>query len=551
VGLGTGWVESLASYLGRTAEAHAVRVSDLMAYLVAKPTTDRLRWDHQVLNLLGRRSHELNGAEQVAQRWSTLLAEQTLRRRLEQLTLLPWRQVLTSRGLAHESQWWCPQCLDDWFAADRPIYWPLLWSLHVVTLCPVHRFPLAHRCPHCQAPVLVLMARGRLGFCPKCHGWLGWGDQREGTRAPVPNSIPVTDIAVQIAQGVLELLAASARIPDELPGDKLGTLLGYCLRTAQCPQEHLAKRLSLPRDALHKIIAGRRRVSVLTLLRVLGSLDLAITDFVQQPVTTLVATRDLEHWISQLRRPTLQLPPPKLRQGQHPTAALLADAQALLETALTQADPPALPILARRLGLTTIKVLTAHFPQLCQAIMAKRKGRLNRAAMQQALNKGLNSERPRPSLETIAARLKVSPITLRKYCPDEVAAFSARRRIIRDPAALRRRVEAFLTADPPLSLSEISRRLDVKVHHIAQHCPELRRALVARFKVYQHGRAVEHERQAIAAVRAAVNQVHARGELPTKSKVAAIVCQNRRAILTKSESEAFHARMSELGLWQL
>ena len=127
----------------------------------------------------------------------------------------------------------------------------------------------------------------------------------------------------------------------------------------------------------------------------------------------------------------------------------------------------------------------------------------------------------------------------------------ARRRVIRDPAALRRRVEAFLTAVSLRSLSEISLRVNVKLHHIEQHCPELRRALVTHFKAYQHARAVEHERQAIAVVRAVVSQVHARGELPTKTKVSAIQYKNRCAILTKSASGVFHAMMSELGLRQL
>ena len=61
VGLGTGMVESLASYLARIAEAHWVRASDLMGCMIAKTNDDRLTWDHQVLNLMGWRSHELNG----------------------------------------------------------------------------------------------------------------------------------------------------------------------------------------------------------------------------------------------------------------------------------------------------------------------------------------------------------------------------------------------------------------------------------------------------------------------------------------------------------
>jgi transcriptional regulator with XRE-family HTH domain len=551
VGFGTGMVESLASYLARIAEAHWVRVSDLMGCMIAKTTDDRLTWDHQVLNLMGWRSHELNGTEQTAQRWSTLVADQTRRHGMDQLTLLPWRQVLTPRALTHTSQRWCPQCLEEWRTTGRPVYWPLLWSLRIVTVCPMHRIPLERRCPHCQVTVPTLTACGRIGFCPKCDVWLGRSSQPSTDPSSPEDTLPVTDSALPSAQGALNLLAASALIQEEIPRDKLGALFDYCLQSAHCPQVTLAKRLNLAREMIPQLIRGERRVTIPTLLNVLARLGLRIDEFVAKPVATLVTADSLVHLIAGLSPPPEATPPTVLRPGQHPTTAFLAEIQALLETALAQNDPPGLPTLARRAGLTTRKVLWSHFPHLCQAIQAKRKRRLNREKIRRVLKKVLSSAAAPPSQETIAARLKISPITLRKYFPDEVAALRAQRRTIQDVAVLRHRVEAFLQADPPLPLSETSRRLDVKMHHIVQHCPELRHALVARFKAYQHARAVERERQAIAAVRAAVSQVHARGELPTKTKVATILYKNRRAILTKTESEAFHAMMSELGLWQL
>ena len=361
----------------------------------------------------------------------------------------------------------------------------------------------------------------------------------------------MTDSAIQMAEGALNLLAASALIQDKIAHDKLGAIIDYCLQSAHCPQVALAKQLTLWREMIPQLIRGQRRVTIPTLLNVLARLGVQIDEFVEKPVATLVMADSLVHLIAGLSPPQEATPPTVLKPGQHPTAAFLSEIQAVLETALAQDDPPGLPTLARRAGLTTRKVLWSHFPHLCQAIQAKRKRRLNREKIRRVLKKVLSSAAAPPSQETIAARLKISPITLRKYFPEEVAAIRARRRTIQDVAVLRHRVEAFLQANPPLSLSEILRRLDVKTHHLAQHCPDLRQALVQRFATYQHARAVERERQSIAAVREAVMQLHASGQLPTKTKVAVILGKTRRMILTKGESEAFRAMMSELGLWQL
>ena len=35
---------------------------------------------------------------------------------------------------------WCPACLEQWRAEGVPIYSPLLWSVRVVVVCPVHAF---------------------------------------------------------------------------------------------------------------------------------------------------------------------------------------------------------------------------------------------------------------------------------------------------------------------------------------------------------------------------------------------------------------------------
>ena len=550
VGIGTGMVESLASYLARMDEAHFVSAPDLMHCIASGATDDVLYKDHQIYNLMRLRSRELNGLHQIAQRWSTLVANQTRCQGIDQLTLLPWRHILTPRALTHSGQCWCPQCLDDRLDAGQPVYWPLLWSLRAVTVCPIHRISLEQRCHRCHTAVPSLTARGRIGFCPKCEVRLGFEGRDGSDGRPVKDAVDVTENAVKIARGALTMLAASSLIQERVAIDKLVGLLEYCLQSASCRQVALAKRLGMSPATLNRLICRRSLVTVPTLLNVLACLGLDIADFVQKPVATIVSSGRLDDFSSSLPNKRGSAIQSRLKSGQHATPELLAEVQATLEAALTEDDPPGLPTLARGVGLTKAKVLRSHYPQLCRAIIEKRKSHFNLDAARQVLAEIVSSEATPPPLVTIASQLKTSPVTMRRFFPDEVAAIKARRHAIKDLAALRRSVETFLDVDPPLSLSEISRRLGVKTHHIRQHCPDLQQAIVQRFATYQHTCAVERERQSIAAVRHAVTKLTASGQFPTKSRVAAMLGRTRRLILTKSEREAFSEMMHELGLWQ-
>jgi hypothetical protein len=201
-------------------------------------------------------------------------------------------------------------------------------------------------------------------------------------------------------------------------------------------------------------------------------------------------------------------------------------------------------------GLTKAKVLRSYYPHLCQAILDKRKSRYNLKVTGQTLVEILDSAATPPPLGTIAAQLKTSTVTLRKYFPDQVAAIKARRCIIQDVEELRRNVATFLEVEPPLSFGEIAHRLGLKAHHIRQHCPDLRQAIVQRFATYQHTCAVERQRKSIEAVRHAITELNANGQFPTKSKVATALGRPGRLILYKAESEAFTQMMHELGLQQ-
>jgi hypothetical protein len=68
-------------------------------------------------------------------------------------------------------------------AADtsgQTLYYPLLWNLVAVRICPVHNTGLLDTCHRCNKSHRPASRRQRIGYCPRCSCWLGTA---EGQRA--------------------------------------------------------------------------------------------------------------------------------------------------------------------------------------------------------------------------------------------------------------------------------------------------------------------------------------------------------------------------------
>jgi hypothetical protein len=121
----------------------------------------------------------LNGTGEMAKNLVEALQTLTLHDNLCLLTMLPWSQLLPHRHLLNNDRTWCPACYQDWFCKRQPIYEPLLWSLEVIQVCPLHRQRLLQQCPHCHQKNYPLAWHSRPGFCSKCQAWLGASPEAE------------------------------------------------------------------------------------------------------------------------------------------------------------------------------------------------------------------------------------------------------------------------------------------------------------------------------------------------------------------------------------
>jgi hypothetical protein len=93
------------------------------------------------------RGKELNGIGDTAQACVQIMEQLTKQRNLRGLTLLPWRNFLSTRGLLRRTRAWCQVCFADWQRRGLEIYEPLLWACEEVAFCGIHNARFMHRCP--------------------------------------------------------------------------------------------------------------------------------------------------------------------------------------------------------------------------------------------------------------------------------------------------------------------------------------------------------------------------------------------------------------------
>jgi hypothetical protein len=181
MGLGTGMVECLTSYLARSAYWHGLTTWSLVARELAPRFSRRAvlgKLKH--CELFGHLGAALNGLAGTASEAVELVNVLTARDNLGYLTLLPLSGVVSQRSSVRQNEAWCPACLNE-FAAQRAVYIPLLWKLRVVEACPVHSIRLVNVCPHCHKRHFPLRRYAFPGICSRCRKWLG--REAEGEKA--------------------------------------------------------------------------------------------------------------------------------------------------------------------------------------------------------------------------------------------------------------------------------------------------------------------------------------------------------------------------------
>ncbi len=204
LGVGTAEVESLTSYFCRLAHSHGMTARNLGAWILThfdQPVPADFKWSQRSFSSLSPETEE----------WAARLAELTGVGALDRLTLVPWRQLLPTQGLAPSSDRWCTCCLAEDRAAENPPHLRLAWDLAPVTACAHHEVQLVSACPHCQRTNVRNRAATVVpGYCTSCGGFLGNAQ-----------TTPAAPEALWVARQVGQMLAGNPAVAP----DGVGALL--------------------------------------------------------------------------------------------------------------------------------------------------------------------------------------------------------------------------------------------------------------------------------------------------------------------------------------
>jgi DNA-binding phage protein len=359
IGVGTSDVESLTSFIARLAEAHAVSVGCLMIDEILP----RLGRRHLIDVKRGAsgpqawraRMQVINGVSPLAADSTVVLETLTGRRDLRLLTMAPWKDGISPRGLLRRTRTWCPACL----RARRQhgqVYESLTWMLNPITLCSEHRLRLQDSCPapHCGRAQPALMARTRPGHCAWCGAWLG-----------APASSDPSDPRLERwhrwkATMMGRLLANERSLPFESSPNRLSALLEEIGSHGGLRQIAVDSRVSQQTLGLWR--AGRVRPTLEMLLRLTYCLE-GPSAYAARRIPPRKTSRSLRRVV-----PTT-IPSGRTGYRRFDRAVI----GAALNAALVDPQRPSLSAVAHRLGYRRSR-LCAAFPGLCAAIAEQRKG---------------------------------------------------------------------------------------------------------------------------------------------------------------------------------
>jgi hypothetical protein len=391
--VGSPMVESLTGYIARLADAHSVSpatlvIREILPSVAPSEVHQDGKWVYKQLSSVFRASALLNGVSEGTQSWVLALEELTGRGDLRFLTLLTFSKVLPPRSLLRRTRAWCPLCYQRWWQAGLVVYEPLIWSMECVRVCGHHHLPLSHRCPYpdCARVLRPLEPNMIVGYCPKCHRWMG---QARGLTRPVePPADEEWQWQLWVEQTVGELLATGPHLVVIPSRERIAAhLTTYLDAFLDGRKTELVQRLNSNLSSIRDWLAGKQLPHLGNLLRIC---------FLFQ--TTLVG-----FFTENARERTLSLqavPQTSVAGGRTRRRLRRFDTNGIhlaLVKVLQEDPPPTMRQVAKLLGYDPSDVYK-HFPDLCQAIS-------RRYQMEQANRSVIRWQRDREELREAMHKL--------------------------------------------------------------------------------------------------------------------------------------------------
>ena len=530
-GIGTPYVESLGSYLSRLAEAHVVTVSRLILHI--RTATRPGRFPRSSLGY----AYPANGLGKDSEILLRNLEVATGRSDLHLLTLSALDGAISHPSVFRTTEAWCSGCLEHWRSSGTTVYSPLLWALRVVKVCPVHFSLLKDHCPHCHSEFATLRARALPGYCSICYHWMGTRD------VPMTHGLAdYNEYDLWAATSVGELLATLPRLQSDSLSTTLRANLRRCLnQSAGATKQHLGALAGAGPCVFYTWLSGQVRPSFDHLCHLAYQLKLSLIQLFQdvpaewrgpsdlgcdidglrarlqsQPrieygelrrILMAILTEnpaptvaDVARRLKFRRTQTLVAREPELckliasrrrKSGVRPSTpkqlyprSARRQVEALLRAYLAEENPPSINEIASRLGYKGSGGIRDRFPELCCAIVAKRKQQLvlKYEAIRRALEEA-RAESPPPSLKQIGRRLGYTAegMVVRTY-PDLSHAYKEwRKRLSADrQTRLGVLIREWLAAEAQPTVASVCRTFSFSAAYFQDRFPEENAEVVRR-----------------------------------------------------------------------
>lgn len=350
--VGTAKVESLTGYITRLSEAHCVYPGILLERILAPIIQKKCGSAtlHKIYNYTGT----LNGTGVMASDLITAIEKLTEQENLSKLTLMQWSDILPSRYLLHRYRTWCPFCYENWYQQKHPIYEPLIWTLKLIKICPIHQIPLQNKCHHCHKNNFLLSWKSRSGYCSCCQKWLGYSQLNLINQSFSSNTL---DWHIWVAKNLEDLLSLNLdlfvinisrslnKIADEFTEGNIAAL---------------SRLLQMPKNTVWLWCKGKNKPSLESLLILCYRLKINLVDLLTERTFCLSKDKTLPMSSAIISVPRKQ-----------PTFDALKVQWELLEIINSQEiPPPSLEEVARQISADS-RTIYEHFPELCHQISSR------------------------------------------------------------------------------------------------------------------------------------------------------------------------------------
>jgi DNA-binding XRE family transcriptional regulator len=528
--------------------------------------------------------HCLNGLYSNAANPVRALERLTCVQGLHLLTWLPWEPVLSRHSLLRQQRAWCPVCFDSWQGEGQTIYEPLLWTLQVVKLCPIHHCPLVELCPSCQRGIELLSNKARTGHCSRCRQWLGYaGEGRLPSQYQTEND--QLNEQLRIAKSVGELIAKAPELTGPLSRTLIRQNLKGLINHLGGNANAFAEFIGCDHNSVSLWCEGRCVPRLELVLKLCHRLNFPVADFLSIPLDSQISQSETKELFLQslsashrgkskvmresrirqtLEAALLEVPPPSLAEvarrlgyiwtyylsnkygdlsqrisdryqndvGSQPDEEKDRQMRQLLEQELNKENPRRPSALAAEIGYKYLSTARGKFPELWRSLIAK-----HRECEEERKRKQLDRERqtlavalredPTPTMREILRRLGYSSgERLYKNFPDECRAIGEQRAQQKKDwfEKLEANLRAALSEEPPRTLKDVAASLGFRCGTLSDRWRELCHAIAARYAAYRKEEVLKRRLALKERIRQIVFELHQSGIHPSENHIRPLIC---------------------------